>query len=239
MTAADAEPSLLNASTIAALSALLAIISAAYFASLRLLPARTGGKLRFFFVWHVADALVHLILEASFLYNCFFTYTTLPAVTPDYPHPAALSGTTSHFLGHADRLYGSFYGGNVFARLWQEYAKADRRWGAADPTVISIELLTVLGDGPLALYVSDLIRRGAGSARGGALSGRLWLWGSVLAVAELYGGFMTFCPEWLTGSPNLDTSSPIKLYVSPTNWSCELIKAGVGCISSLSTWCGL
>ena len=26
-------------------------------------------------------------------------------------------------------------------------------------------------------------------------------------TSELYGGFMTFAPEWLTGSPNLDTSN--------------------------------
>jgi len=29
----------------------------------------------------------------------------------------------------------------------------------------------------------------------------------VLATGELYGGWMTFVPEWLCGSPNLDTSS--------------------------------
>jgi len=35
----------------------------------------------------------------------------------------------------------------------------------------------------------------------------------VLSTAELYGGWMTFCPEWLTGSPNLDTSNPLYLWV--------------------------
>ena len=35
----------------------------------------------------------------------------------------------------------------------------------------------------------------------------------MLATAELYGGFMTFCPEWLTGSPNLVTSNPLYLWV--------------------------
>ena len=238
MAAEAAEPSLFNARTVASLSSLLAIVAAAYFSSLRLLPPSTTGKLRFFFIWHVADALTHLILEGSYLYNCFFTYTSLPAATPDYPHPAALPGTTSNFLGHSDRLYGAFYGSNVFARLWQEYARADRRWGGADPTVISIELLTVLVDGPLALYVSDLIRRGAGSARGGALSGSLWWWGSVLAVAELYGGFMTFCPEWLTGSLNLDTSSFMKLYVSRAHRGCRLIRLLVGAIYSCAISCG-
>ena len=134
MAAEGAEPSLLNASTVTALSTLVAIIAAAYFASLRLLSRSTSWKLRFFYIWHVADAIVHLTLEASFLYNCFFVYTSLPHSTSDYPHPASLSATASHFLGHSDRLYGSFYGSNVMAKLWQEYAKADKRWGGADPT---------------------------------------------------------------------------------------------------------
>jgi hypothetical protein len=30
---------------------------------------------------------------------------------------------------------------------------------------------------------------------------------SVLAVAEIYGGWMTFAPEWVSGSENLATSS--------------------------------
>lgn len=61
-----------------------------------------------------------------------------------------------------------------------EYAKADHRWGDADLTVVSLELLTVLVAGPLAIYVCGLIRRRDET--------RLWFWGSVLATAELYGG---------------------------------------------------
>ena len=212
MTAEGDDVSLLNASTITALAAIVSIIAAAYFASLRLLHPRTSFKLRFFYIWHVADGLTHLILEASFLYQCFFVYTTLPASTPDWPHPAALSATTSNFLNHSDRLYGPSYGDNLFAKLWQEYAKADKRWSGADPTLISLELLTVFIGGPLALYVSELIRRGAGTSVGGA-DGKLWFWGSALAVAELYGGFVTFAPEWLTGSLNLDTSSLMKVWL--------------------------
>lgn len=61
-----------------------------------------------------------------------------------------------------------------------EYAKADHRWSGTDLTVVSLELLTVLVAGPLAIYVCELIRRQDES--------RLWFWGSVLATAELYGG---------------------------------------------------
>lgn len=34
-----------------------------------------------------------------------------------------------------------------------------------------------------------------------------------LSVCELYGGWMTFCPDWLMGSPNLNTSSLLYLWV--------------------------
>lgn len=66
------------------------------------------------------------------------------------------------------------------ARLWMEYAKADHRWGDADLTVVSLELLTVFVAGPLAIYVCELIRRRDES--------KLWFWASILATAELYGG---------------------------------------------------
>ncbi|KAL9116455.1 MAG: hypothetical protein Q9187_007021, partial [Circinaria calcarea] len=204
--------------TILSLLATVAILATAYLASLRLLPRTTSTKLRTLYIWHLFDALIHLILEASFLYNCFFTYTTLSPssssnTTSDYPHPASLGAALTpanvHFLGYADRRYGSDYGTNPFAKLWQEYARADRRWGGADLTVISLELLTVGVAGPLALWVAEMVRRGAGREEGMGRRGsaRLWFWASVLATGELYGGFMTFAPEWLSGNSNLDTSN--------------------------------
>lgn len=71
------------------------------------------------------------------------------------------------------------------ARLWQEYAKADKRWGEADLTIVSIELLTVLIEGPLAVYICELLRR---QDRGG----KVWFWASVLATGEIYGGKLFF-----------------------------------------------
>ncbi len=103
----------------------------------------------------------------------------------DYPHPASRGGAaTGNFLGYTDRSYGPAYGTNPAALLWQEYARADGRWGGADLTVVSLELLTVFIGGPLALYVCELIRRGGGA--------KLWFWGSVLATGELYGGECRF-----------------------------------------------
>ena len=34
----------------------------------------------------------------------------------------------------------------------------------------------------------------------------------VVATMELYGGFITFCPEWLTGNKSLVTSNPVYLW---------------------------
>lgn len=170
----------IDRTTVTSLFAALSVLIVAYLASLRLLHASTTNKLRVIFIWHSFDALIHFFFEGSFLYNCFFTYTLIPH-TSDYPHPASLTSSGVHFLGHADRLYGSQYGTSPTAKLWQEYAKADKRWGGADLTVISLELLTVFGAGPLACYICELVRsRDSG--------GKLWFWASVLATAELYGG---------------------------------------------------
>ena len=78
-------------------------------------------------------------------------------------------------------MYGSAYGSSPTAKLWQEYAKADRRWGGSDLGVISLELLTVFGAGPLAAVVCESVRRGTLEKRG-------WFWAIVLATGELYGG---------------------------------------------------
>ncbi|KAF8336743.1 Emopamil-binding protein, partial [Amanita rubescens] len=107
-------------------------------------------------------------------------------------------------------LYLSTFGRQVvtsegpLAELWKEYTRADFRWGVADPTVVSLEFLTVLGVGPLCCYVLKQLVADDPARH---------YWIIVLGTAELYGGWMTFCPEWLTGSPNLDTSNPLYLWV--------------------------
>ncbi|GAA5828601.1 hypothetical protein JCM11251_000871 [Rhodosporidiobolus azoricus] len=84
------------------------------------------------------------------------------------------------------------------ASLWSEYTLADSRWGISDPGVVSIELITVLFAGPAAVWTAELMRRGE---EGGW---RVWI--IILSTAELYGGWMTFAPEWISGSPSLNTS---------------------------------
>ena len=179
---AQSPPSTLviDQTTILSLSAALSVLITAYAVSLRVLHTSTTTKLRILFIWHLFDSLIHFTFEGSFLYNCFFTYTSVPHAS-DYPHPASLTSPGVYFMGYADRLYGSRYGTGPTAKLWQEYAKADKRWGGADLTVISLELLTVFAAGPLAAYICELIRRRDSG-------GKLWFWASVLATGELYGG---------------------------------------------------
>ncbi|PCH40113.1 hypothetical protein WOLCODRAFT_88478 [Wolfiporia cocos MD-104 SS10] len=115
-----------------------------------------------------------------------------------------------HFTFEGSFLYLSTFGRQVntsvgpFAELWKEYARADARWGFSDPTVVSLEILTVLGAGPLCCYILKQLAQDDPARH---------YWIVVLSTAELYGGWMTFCPEWLTGSQYLNTSNVLYLWV--------------------------
>lgn len=65
----------------------------------------------------------------------------------------------------------------------KEYAKADFRWGFSDETVVSLEILTVLGAGPLCVYILWQLVRGDPTRH---------YWLIVLSTAELYGGYVAF-----------------------------------------------
>ena len=65
--------------------------------------------------------------------------------------------------------------------LGREYAAADFRWGLADPTVVSLELLTVLGAGPLCCYILKQLANDDPARH---------YWLIVLSTAEIYGGFV-------------------------------------------------
>ncbi|KAK2465745.1 hypothetical protein APHAL10511_002289 [Amanita phalloides] len=115
-----------------------------------------------------------------------------------------------HFSFEGSFLYLSTFGNQVItsqgplAEMWKEYALADYRWGVADSNVVSLEILTVLGAGPMCCYILKQLITDDPARH---------FWIIVLSTAELYGGWMTFCPEWLTGSPNLNTSNPLYLWV--------------------------
>ncbi|ESZ92276.1 hypothetical protein SBOR_7316 [Sclerotinia borealis F-4128] len=181
----------IDQTTILSLLGVLAILLSSYALSTRVLASTTPSSLRILFIWHFFDFLIHTIFEGSFLYNCFFSRIPYDS---SIAHPVSLN----NFLGTTEYVYGALYADNWASKLWMVYAQADRRWAGADLTVVSLELLTVLGAGPLALWICWGIAR---------KDWRVNFWMVVLATGELYGGFMTFAPEWLTGNQNLDTSN--------------------------------
>ncbi|KAL8909006.1 MAG: hypothetical protein Q9207_000457 [Kuettlingeria erythrocarpa] len=195
------------------LFSLLILILAVSF-SRRVLPASSPRRTLLLHTWHAFDFLIHTIFEGAYLYHCFFSYEILPVSAPvsDFPHPASLSTSSSSqptWLGHKDRAYGAAHSTHPTALLWQEYSHADIRWAGADPTVVSIELLTVLIAGPLAAYICFLLQKSSPSPSERA---RTWFLMTVLATGEIYGGFMTFAPEWLTGCGSLDTGDRMHLW---------------------------
>ncbi|MEQ2308234.1 hypothetical protein AMECASPLE_026135 [Ameca splendens] len=90
------------------------------------------------------------------------------------------------------------------AELWKEYGKADTRWLVSDPTIVSVEILTVVLDSLLGVLLIHAVLRDKYYRHFLQVT---------LSVCELYGGWMTFCPEWLLGSPHLNTSNPLYLWL--------------------------
>ncbi|ODH18854.1 hypothetical protein ACO22_06191 [Paracoccidioides brasiliensis] len=183
--------------TILCVAVTLSLLPIAGLLTILLIPSTSAKCHRILFCWHAYDALTHFIVEGSFLYNCFFTYTTIDSATARHIR-------NSPFLNHPQRLYGAAYGTGPMARLWQEYGKADSRWLGADAGIVSLELLTVFLGGPAATYICYLVYKSSSSsslstAQWAKCQFRMWFVAAGLAVAELYGGFMTFAPEWLTG----------------------------------------
>lgn len=200
-------PSFISTTTVLSLLSTVVILLAAYLASVQLLPRNASTKTRILFVWHAFDALIHFFLEGGYLYNCFFSYTTNTGLwnNKEPPFVSAYLPPNVYFLGHKNRVYGAEYGTNPLAKLWMEYAKADKRWAGSDLGIISLELLTVFIAGPMAVWICNCLRKQRSD---------VWFWMVVLATGELYGGFMTFAPEWLSGNTNLDGSNFMYLWVS-------------------------
>ncbi|KAI5776563.1 Emopamil binding protein-domain-containing protein [Geopyxis carbonaria] len=188
----DAPAPLISTTTVLSFFLVLVLLFAAYAVSVFHLDSRASGKTRFIYIWHLFDALIHLIFEGSFVYYSLFS----SAPVPTSQSPA--------LWGDRSVSYGAKYSSAPLAGLWTEYGRADRRWEEADVGVLSLEILTVIGGGALAAWICFMVARG---------QERRWFWISVLAVAELYGGWMTFVPEWISGSHSLDTSNPMYTWV--------------------------
>lgn len=208
----------LDLPTALSLAAVLSLLPLSFILSIRLIPSNQTRN-RFLFFWHAYDALTHVFVEGSFLYHCFFSYITVDPT-------AALERGAPHFLNRPDRLYGAAYGVGPSARMWREYGKADSRWLGADLGVVALEILTVLLGGPIAAYICYLVYKSSSTnssssssstlaqkQTAGMYTGRMWFMAVGLAVAELYGGFMTFGPEWLSGNSALETNDPVFLWL--------------------------
>ncbi|CAO3651082.1 unnamed protein product [Cunninghamella echinulata] len=115
-----------------------------------------------------------------------------------------------HFIFEGSFVYHSTFGRtvntgkNMFALLWQNYAQADLRWGTADPTIVSIEIFTVFVDGLLCLLILHQLINNDPSRH---------FWIVLVSSFEVYGGWMTFAPEWLTGNAYLNTENWLWHYV--------------------------
>ncbi|KAF8423284.1 Emopamil binding protein-domain-containing protein [Tirmania nivea] len=217
--------------TVLSLGLTAALLLAAYAASRVSLARTTRAKTRAIFIWHLFDALVHFVLEGAFVYHSLFSAAT----------PAQLAQQPAHVRALPYRVAGTLFSDAPLARLWQVYAQADLRWGVGEPNIVAMELLTVLGAGPAAAAVAYLLARD--ERRGDPRARAKWFCMVVLATAELYGGFMTFAPEWIVGSPNLVTSNWVYkwlyLFFFNTLWVwfpawmlyegyCELVSGGGG-----------
>ncbi|KAF0500590.1 emopamil-binding protein-like [Gigaspora margarita] len=148
----------------------------AFIASTIFLPSSQNKVIkkfeRFAFIWLTFDALIHLILEGSFIY-----YSLVDNIEKSQ---------------------------SPLAKLWQEYGKADSRWLHSDVTILSVEIPTSIFLGPLAIYILALLINNHVSRH---------YWQIILCACEIYGSWITFCPEWLTGSKNLNTENFVYLWV--------------------------
>lgn len=93
---------------------------------------------------------------------------------------------------------------SFFALMWKEYGKADTRWLVSDSTIVSLEIATVFICSPLCIALIYAICKQTYYRHFLQIT---------LCVMELYGGWMTFVPDILDGSPNLETGNVIFLYV--------------------------
>jgi len=92
---------LTDETTLVSLGAVLVIVFSAWGLAEYLLDHRTPSALRFLFVWHAFDAMIHFALEGSFLYHCFYSAMDLAGFKKAggmgdvyHPDPPNFLGTT-------------------------------------------------------------------------------------------------------------------------------------------------
>ena len=123
---------------------------------------------RITFIWLAFDALIHFLFEGSWLWLSTFGKTVNSSTGP-----ASEMCTVFHYA-HMSLLVLNYLPG-------KEYSRADFRWGWADETVVSLELLTVLIAGPMCCYILYQLVRGDPARH---------YWIVVLCTGEIYGGYV-------------------------------------------------
>ena len=127
------------------------------------------------------------------------TVTLLWFLIDAFTHLSIELGYVWLALGKTAKYSDSFMG-----FIWREYGRADARWAVRDSTILSLELLTTLLLGPLCLLAAYAVY---------ARRPYRHLLQLVISVSELYGGWMTFMPDILEGSPSLTLHDPLLLWV--------------------------
>lgn len=124
------------------------------------------------------------------------------------------------------------------------YVKVDWRWVGVDLVIMSIEIIMVVFGGVMVVLVCwDLVRKNVVRGnlvseyifgevevrKGGLLMGDIVI---IFVMVELYGGYMIFMLEWLSGSVNLDMSNFMYKWIFLVffNVSCLMVMLwGGGC----------
>jgi len=188
-------PSVFTLTSALSLTGVLLVFFIAYAGSKIFLPKTSRWQDRYIFIWLVyqppfsAPPKLTIVLSRHLTFS--FTSrlkgpssTSLHLDAKSTPAPAPwlkCVRTLSFYTTHNKIL--TF---RIFKNAGREYAAADFRWGVSDPGVVSLELLTVFGAGPLGCYILAQLAKQDPARH---------YWIVVLSTAELYGG----CVEPFSG----------------------------------------
>lgn len=182
-------PPIFTATSAYSLAFVSAVGVAAYVASKSLLPKNASWQDRVTFIWLVSSTRIARPVAPN-LRASLYAYRLLTASSTT--RSRARSSTTPCSASRSSRAPGLWrrcvrtpyiptYGPQLMWALasGKEYALADSRWGTADPTVVSLEILTVFGVGTMCFYVlKQLVQRDP--------TRHYWI--IVLSTSEIYGG---------------------------------------------------
>jgi hypothetical protein len=183
-------------------------------------------KLRFLerliFWWFAFDAGIHTFFEGPFVIASLRGRFTGGVATSDLPRamtdrviadPETVTDLhcRARLRARSFVIINSSCGCNLsFICVGTEYGKSDFRWLYSDPGIVSMEVATVGMEAPLCWFILYLILKKSSWRHPIQF---------LICVGELYGLYMTFAPEWIYGSPNLDGSTFLYYWIYlGSNW---------------------